>query len=166
MTSARTLHHVSVMDTTTAFVEHVAAHAGLPLDSAERAVRAVLGGIGAYLTDAHRQFVADELPPALGSSLLAEHDVARPIEERLLGPGMTAGRAREIIASTCRVLVEELSSDAVHALREDLPITMSSLLAAPSPAIDRVPVQPQRHATLASGKPGSAHPISESRPPR
>jgi uncharacterized protein (DUF2267 family) len=152
--------------TTNIFVEHVAAHAGLPFDRAERAVRAVLGGIGAYLTEAHRQLVAEELPPALGASLVGEHDVAMPIEERLLGPGMTAGRAREVIASACRVLVEELSNDALRALREDLPITMSALLAAPSPAIDREPAQPQRHATLASGRPGSTHPISEARPAR
>ncbi len=150
--------------TTTSFVEHVAAHAGLSFDRAERAVRAVLGGIGAYLTDAHRQLVAEELPPALGASLLAEHDIAKPLEERLLGPGITAGRAREVLASTCRVLAEELSNDALHALRADVPLTTAALLAAPSPASDHEPVQPQRHATLASGRPGSEHPISEAQP--
>lgn len=116
------------MDTTATFVDHVAAHAGIPFDRAERAVRAVLGGIGAYLTDAHRQLVAEELPPALAASLLAGHDVSRPIEERVLGPGMTAGRAREVVASTCRVLAEELSYDALRALRADIPVAMSDLL--------------------------------------
>ena len=147
------------------FVSHVAGHAGVPSDLAERTTRAVLSGLGAYLTPAHRQFVADELPAPLAAALLDIGGVAVPIEERLIGPGITAGRARELVASVCRVLAEELSDAALHALRGAVPIGIASLLATPSPELTGAPPDPRSYDSLAGGRPGSRHPISDVPPP-
>ncbi|HEX2685159.1 MAG TPA: DUF2267 domain-containing protein [Kofleriaceae bacterium] len=151
---------------TASIVSHVAGHAGVSHDRAERATRAVLSGLGAYLTPAYRQLVADELPAPLGAALLDNTGVAVPIEERVLGPGVTAGRAYELVASVCRVLAEELSTRALLALRAAVPIGIASLLATPSPELAGTPPDRRRYETLAGGRPGSRHPISDAPPTR
>src|SRR5215470_17950389 len=105
---------------------HVAAHAGVPIALAERATRAVLAGMGETLTPAGRELVADELPAGLGAEIRAGGRLATPVEDRLLALGVTAGQARELIASVCRVLVEELSGEAVDALRVGVPAALSA----------------------------------------
>jgi uncharacterized protein (DUF2267 family) len=146
------------------FVSHVAGHAGVSLDRAERATRVVLAGLGAYLTPASRQLVADELPAPLDAALLEDQGVALPIEEQLIEPGITVGRAHELVASVCRVLAEELSTRALLVLCTAVPTAISSLLATPAPEIAARPSEPRRNETLATGRPGSRHPISETRP--
>jgi uncharacterized protein (DUF2267 family) len=141
---------------------HVAAHAGVPAALAERATRAVLAGIGGTLTPAARELVADELPAGLGAAILAGGSLATPIDEQVIALGVTVGQARELIASVCRVLVEELSSEAVDALRAGVPAALAALLVEPlagepppRPAPDR------RRDTLAEGRPGSRRPLSD-----
>ena len=56
---------------------HVAAHAGVSTPLADYALRAVLTGIGGYLSPAFRQLIAEELPPTLGG-VLASLDGAYP----------------------------------------------------------------------------------------
>lgn len=143
------------------FISHVADHAGAPADRAGRATRAVLAGIGSYLSASHRQLIADELPPALATALLADPGVGTPIAERVLAPGITAGRARELIASVCRVLAEELSAEAVRALRGCLPPDLAALLE-PAARERTARIAPgARRETLAAGHPGSRQPASE-----
>jgi uncharacterized protein (DUF2267 family) len=151
---------------TASFVSHVAGHAGVSSDRAEGVTRVVLNGLGAYLTPAYRQLVADELPAPLGEALLDSAGVAVPIEERVLGPGVTAGRTHELVASVCRVLAEELSTRALVALRAAVPIGIASLLATPSPELADAPPDRRRYETLADGRPGSRHPISDAPPTR
>lgn len=146
------------MMTSEGFIAHVAAHAGAPAVTAERATLTVLAGIGGYLPAAHRDLVADELPPALGAAVLDAEDLAVPLLQHVLAPGMSVGHARELIASVCRVLVEELSSDAVKILRAHVP-SIETYLAEPAP---EAPPARSRPESLAAGRPGSRHPISES----
>lgn len=153
--------------TTDDFISHVADHAGVSAALAERVVRAVLTGIGGYLSAAERQFVADELPAALGAAILTGSDRATPIEERVLAFDPSIGHARELIASVCRVLVEELSTEALAAIRAVVPVALASLLAAPttSEAPPPPPASERPRDTLAGGRPGSHHPVSDTRGP-
>jgi uncharacterized protein (DUF2267 family) len=160
---ARSMHWNGTMSADT-FIVHVAGHAGVSIERAERVTRVVLSGLGSYLTPAARLFVADELPAPLGLALREVSGVAVPLEERVLEAGITAGRARELVASVCRVLAEELSTDALTALRAGLPPLLAGLLETPARGVAMRPTEPRRNATLATGRPGSCHPISESRP--
>lgn len=132
-----------------ALASHVAGHAGVAEDRASDVVRTVLGGLGAYLSPAARQLVVDELPAALGTSL----DAGSRSFEAALGD-----HARELVASVCHVLAEELSVEALEALHRELPASLASLFAADEPT-PRKP--PERTDTLAAGRPGSKHPLSE-----
>lgn len=152
--------------TTDDLCSHVAAHAGVPIALAEQATRAVLAGMGRTLTPAGRELVADELPAGLGAVVLAGGSLATPIEEQVLELGVTTGQARELIASVCRVLVEELSSEAVDTLRVGIPAALAALLVAP--VSDEPPPRPApggRRDTLAEGRPGSHHPLSDASSP-
>ena len=146
------------------FIAHVADHAGVPIEHAERVTRIVLSGLGSYLTVATRQFVADELPAPLGLALQEVSGVAVPLEERVLEAEITSGRACELVASVCRVLAEELSTDALTALRAGMPPLLAELFATPAHDLATRPAEPRGNSTLATGRPGSQHPISESRP--
>ena len=136
---------------TEAFIGHVAAHAGIASDRAAQVTRAVLARIGASLTPDRRQQIAEELPPALASAVLQhEHHVAEALTVH----------ARELVASVFHVLAEDLSSEALGWLRSELPPRMAELLVA-----DAKPPEPPstNGTTLATGRPGSRHPISETR---
>ena len=153
--------------TTDDFTSHVAAHAGVPAPFAERVTRAVLANIGGYLDGADRRLVADELPGAFGAAVLAGSDLALPVEEQLLALGATFGHARELIASVCWVLIEELSTEALDAIRAAVPAALAARLAAPAPSEPPLPPPPPAHPrdTLAGGRPGSHHPLSDARDP-
>jgi uncharacterized protein (DUF2267 family) len=151
----------SMITTTHSFVTHVAAHSGLPPDAADRVARMVISGIGTYLPAAHAQLAADELPPELGAALIAGDGLAVPIEERIVALGQTVGRARELIASVCRVLAEQLSIEAIAAIRRALPPDLAALVVSPALEHHEISAEPAA-TTLATGRPGSRHPISDS----
>lgn len=147
------------------FIAHVAGHAGISVERTERVTRIVLSGLGSYLPPATRQWIADELPPPLRRMLEEASGAAAMIERRVLDAGdITAGRARELIASVCRVVAEALSTDAVIALRAAVPASFAALLVAPTPGLVTRPPESHHNPTLATGRPGSAHPISEAGP--
>ena len=146
------------------FATHVAAHAGISAARATEVTVAVLKGIGIYLSGPTREFVAEELPPPLAAAVLEPDDLATTIEERVLEPGATAGEAREIVASVCRVLAEELSTEAVSAIHASGPVGYAQLFATPSR--EQSGSAGDREDTLATGQPGSRHPIVEARPER
>jgi len=112
---------------------HVAAHAGVSTPLADYALRAVLTGIGGYLSPAFRQLIAEELPPALAHALESNAGDRRPIEDRVQLTGMSRSQTREVIASVCRVLAEELSDEAVRALSTSLPAATAALFVPASP---------------------------------
>ena len=113
---------------TQAFVARVAALAGVPTDRAERATQTVLSGMGGYLTPSRRELVAEELPPALAAILVDSDGLDIPIDDRLVGAGTTSGQARDLLASVCAVLADELSRDALVALTRSLPVAVGRLL--------------------------------------
>jgi len=146
------------------FVAHVAAHAAISLDAAELVTRTTLAGIGARLSPPVRTFIAEELPPDLRAAVLIGADLAIPLEEAVRTPGMTVGVARELIASVGRVLGETLSDDAL-ALIAATGADLAQIVQRAAPE-EMVRAAPSRHPTLAAGRPGSAHPLSEARPDR
>ena len=146
-------------------VAHVAGHAGVPDDTAERAMRAVLAGFGGYLPMSGRRLLADELPHELADTIEAGDSLAIPVEERVLARGASAGQAHELVTAVCRVLAEELSEEALHALRAALPLELGAQLVPPELEAGSPPAEPRRRPTLAGGRPGSEHPVSESAPP-
>lgn len=148
------------------FNTHVAGHAGVSIREAADAVRVVLSGISGYLDLGCRLAVADELPPVPRTILLEQpSDAALPIEERMLGSGRPLAHARELIASVCHVLAEELSDDALLWLRRALPADLSRMLERPARAASNDERLAGVRNTLASGRPGSHHPIVDSPPP-
>lgn len=144
------------------FVDHVAAHAGISRDAAERVTRKALAGIGARLSPAVRSFVAEELPPDLQEALLVGDDVAVPLEEAVRVWHMPAAIAHELIASVGRVLGEALSDDALGLIAE-ISGELAQIVQRAAPAYAGG-AAPARHETLATGRPGSHHPVSEARP--
>lgn len=149
--------------TADALLSHIAGHAGISPARASHVARTVLSALGARLTPARRELVADELPDALAAALRDDASAALPVEERLLEPGITIGRARELVASVCRVLAEELSTQALDVLRDASPRELAELLARPGADLASRPAEPR--STLAAGRPGSRRPISETAPP-
>jgi uncharacterized protein (DUF2267 family) len=152
-----------MMDDT--FVAHVAGHAGIAEDRAREVTEIVLSGLSAYLTSEARGWIADELPPSIAAALRDAEGVSVPVEERLGEPGRGPGRARELVASVCRVLTEQLSDDAIELLRAAVPGAIRSLLGATASELAARSVGSRRYETLATGRPGSHHPISEARDP-
>ena len=143
------------------FVAHIAGHAGISVDQARTAASVVLSALGGYLSEAHRAAIATELPPELGNALLEPAGAALPVEERLLAPGMTVAHARELVASVCHVLGEELSNDALDWLRRAVPAELSGQLAAPAREASSDELVAGMRDTLARGRPGSHHPIGD-----
>ena len=148
--------------TTDDFTSHLAAHAGIAAPLAERVAHIVLAGIGGSLSPAIRRLVADELPPELAAQVVAGADLATPIEARVCALDANAGHARELVASVCRVLAEELSVQAIAAIRAAVPTGIAALLVVPTGA-EPPPGPEPRPDVLADGRIGSRHPVSESR---
>ncbi len=143
--------------TTDTFLSHVAGHAGISPERAEQLTRSVLSGLAGYLTRPQRELVASELPEALGSCLTQGH---------ALQPSLMGSHGRELLASVCHVLGEELSNDAMRVLRRSLPRDLVELLAEPSRELAEHAADSRHGTTLASGRPGSRHPVSEAAPAR
>lgn len=153
------------MTSADAFIANVAGHAGISAERAERVTRIVLSGLGSYLAPATRQWIGDELPAPLAHMLREASSAAALLEQRVLATtDVTAGRARELIASVCRAVSEALSIDAVRALRAAAPEAFAALLVRSSPEVNALRLAPRRGRTLATGRPGSTHPISEAAP--
>ena len=112
---------------------HVANRAGVPLTFADYGLRAVLTAIGPQLSPTGRELVAEELPPALAPELSS--GPMRELDPHDLMPGMRPGQAHAIVVSVCRVLADELSPEALAAVRTALPGDLARLFG--RPAIER-----------------------------
>lgn len=133
-------------------VAHVEAHVGISPD-VRPLMLSVLGWIGACLSAGPRELVADELPGSL--ALAVRRAEGRPLA--------LDGHDREIAAGVCRVLAEELSTEARALVRAALPAALLPLFVAGAEEgrddSRAVPV----HSSLAEGRPGSTRPLSEPR---
>lgn len=154
-------------------LSHVVERAGLSgPEEAERTVRAVLEVLSERLAWQELQALAEELPAPLARDLRGEGypqdfdlealyaRVARREELRL-------GIAMEHTGVVCQVLADALSPAVLHRLHEALPEPMGALFTPHEPRerFEHVHLDPG-HGTLAEGRPGSRHPVSEARPER
>ena len=120
----------------------------------------VLASLSSYLTPAQRELIAEELPAELASAFVSVNDPPTPIESE---ESKSASHARELVASVCYVLAEELSVEALEALRSAVPPELAPLFADPDPEAQLTLPVATTNDTLATGKPGSRRPIAEAR---
>ncbi|AKJ06096.1 DUF2267 domain-containing protein [Archangium gephyra] len=154
-------------------LSHVAEHAGLPgREEAERTVGAVLSVLGERLSWPVVQALAEDLPAPLATRLrdVSPHQDFNLAELHARVAGRTRvplGQAVEHTGLVCQFLAETLSPGTLHRLREALPGPMSALFTPRGPVegFEYVHLEPGR-GTLAEGRPGSHHPLSEARPER
>ena len=132
---------------------HVAAHAGVSTPLAEYCLRAVVAGIGGYLSPRFRQLVAEELPPALAVALASTPNDRRPIEERVQLTGMTKSQVHEIITSVCHVLADKFSDDAINALVGSLPPSIGAMFVPSSPDVPHVDTRHRQSNSVAEPNP-------------
>jgi len=134
------------------------------------AIRATVTTLGELLLPEDLGPVAAALPDGLAPllrkrKLPGTFDVAEFIDRVRRRERVSLGFAREHAQVVCRALGEVLSEDACRKLDRALPDSIAALLRPPPPDAPapghHLGQKPGRH-TLASGKPGSEHPISES----
>jgi uncharacterized protein (DUF2267 family) len=149
------------------------------LDTTEEAaavLQATLVAMGQRLAPDVRDTIAAALPDEIGavlrrseSELESESESESEFFDRVRRrEGVSLGFAREHAQGVCRALGEILPGEALRALEEALPASFAELFHPPPPPAPppgyRV-AKSERHHTLATGRPGSRHPLSESRPP-
>lgn len=155
----------------TAIIESVKLH-GLPnARVASRALVATLHVLGERLTDDEASLVAAALPPDLARVIEqreyeSDFDAAELYRRFSAITKASAGNAREQVDVVLRVLADLLTDEArarvMRALPPELGRRFEAELFDPPPAYGEG-LPPPRH-TLSSGKPGSAHPLSEAHP--
>jgi uncharacterized protein (DUF2267 family) len=136
---------------------------------AARAVRATVVALGERLQDDERAAFARALPPTLAQALdraayFGDFDrdelFARVARHENVEPGF----AMEHAEVACRALGELLPEEALAHLRRQLGASIAELFAEPpsSPSLPRTTTT--TGSTLATGREGSRHPLSEARP--
>jgi uncharacterized protein (DUF2267 family) len=146
---------------------------GLDRESAAHAARVVLSVLSEQLPPAERAELLRVRPPPLAEALPREapvqHDGLEQFYERVARRMPTElGRAVELAQVACAALAERLDGDSLQRLRSRLPGGLAALLAA-SRGAPRAPVAAhgeRRYPTLADGRPGSHHPLSEAQADR
>ena len=156
------------------FIDRVGFLAGLvEREEVERAVAAALGALGERLGEDELHALGTQLPtPLVGMLRRGEHGGALDLADfyARVGrrEGVGPGFAREHAQVVCRVLGEAMSDDARSIMEAHFPALHAELFAPrprpgdPPPHVHRA--QPSVGATLATGRPGSHHPLSEARP--
>lgn len=153
------------------FLEKVMWRAGFEQsEQADKAARATLQTLAERLTEDERHPLAEQLPEPLAQILRAgahegDFDLAELYERVQRREGSAISFAVEHTQAVCEVIVEALSEPVLIRLRKHLPEPMAELFAErPIP-----PPPPPVHARtepstkLSEAKPGSRHPLSESR---
>lgn len=143
------------------------------VETAVGALRATLATLGDRLPDDARAILADALPQRVAKVLRA-HRYGGPFDVDVLyervarREGVPLGVAREHVQVVCRVLGEVLPERVARVLEAALPRSFGELFRRPEagpPPPHRARTEAPALNTLASGKPGSLHPLSEARPP-
>ena len=153
-----------------AFIEDVRVHGGFETAAeAERAIRATISVLGRCLEDVDAREIADHLPRPLASILDAlEHtddlSMTEFFERVSRREGVSIGAGRERVLIVCQALARVLPPST----RLRMPAGLAPLFELPSVAEGRAGPRPARAPTahtLADGRPGSQHPLSEAHPP-
>ena len=140
-------------------------------DDARRAVRATLLALGELLPPRERaalgQAVAPPLPTNLGAGAARRMDLDEFFDTVRRREGVGLGFAREHTEVVCRVLGEQLPRELRGEIERALPEAIAELFRERD--IDALPpahpvAAGERHHSLATGRPGSRHPVSTSRP--
>jgi uncharacterized protein (DUF2267 family) len=146
-------------------ISRVVLHSGLADERAQAAIVAVLSGLRRQLGAPEAEALADVLPTDFADVLRRGHYDGGPVAARVAAlEDVPLGQAIEHTASVCRALADLLPDPALVRLRHALPSETSTLLA---PSAEQASGRPAHHRreTLAEGRPGSRHPLSEARPP-
>jgi uncharacterized protein (DUF2267 family) len=140
---------------------------------ADRALVSVASVIGAALSEADADALAENLPSPLaerlrsgsGGAMLSDaHELYERVSSRA---GTTPGLALEETQVILRLLAEIAQYEALQRARKHLPADVAALLwpretPTEPPPRERIAEAPRVvHETLASGRPGSRHPLSE-----
>ncbi len=148
------------------FFDHVIQCAGFRSQSeAEDAVRATLAALSSILPTTDANHIAAQLPDWLDSQLQATspRDSASFLDQIAATEGVSVGFAREHAGIILQALGAELSPEGETYLCAMLPPEIAELMLPRAKASTPVRVTThQERSTLASGRPGSRHPLSES----
>lgn len=160
----------------TLMLQDVRDHAGLAsVDEAGLVTANVVARIGALLSDHDRHAMAPALARPLADALVREEpEQELPFDaliRRVAREGaLPVGVALEHTHVVCQALARTLGDDVTEFLRARLPDDVADLLSADRPTMSMPPrFAPERVSaavvggnTLATGRPGSNHPVSES----
>ncbi len=135
---------------------------------AMRAIRATLMAIGERLHDDERAALARELPSSTTTAIgrvayAGDFDRDELYARVARHGGIERGFALEQTQIVCRALAEALPEAALTHLRKSLGPSIGSLLDVPEPMATLPRHASTTDSTLASGRDGSRHPLSESR---
>jgi uncharacterized protein (DUF2267 family) len=151
------------------FVGHVMRAGGLDAADARRAIFATIRALGDVLDQPIAMALRAELPRPMALMMLANAPRHRPsafFSRVAAHEGRSLGTAKEHAETICRILGAVLADDLVIRIGKDL--GNRALFESPSwPEVPPhgLPSEPPASHTLATGKPGYAHPIAESKPP-
>ena len=153
-------------------IARVAARTGMAdLDAIRRALEATLAELAAALSTAEAETVAADLPPSLAARVREAHRAAGPWKEdpyddlaaRASLPRAVAVEHAHVI---CQLLADELGPDSQVLLARNLGSPWRELFhwreETESPPPPHHAPRPGEGHTLASGRPGSRHPVAES----
>jgi uncharacterized protein (DUF2267 family) len=134
---------------------------------------ATLSALGERLHEQDRRAIAKVLPARFARPLLSgqwpgEFELEELYRRVARAEGVNLGFALEHVQTTCRALGEALPDEVRGMLARALPPSFAALLQ-PFVADVTPPGHPVAHGalhhSLATGRPGSAHPIAEALPP-
>jgi uncharacterized protein (DUF2267 family) len=138
--------------------------------AAQRALDATLAAVGEALTSEEASAVARELPEPCASVVRRAHfqgviDACDFYERARRHAGAEPGRAKEQTQIALRALGDALDVEGRRRLRRSLPSDVAELLDSPQYG-EPPPYSEPGSSSLASGRPGSRHPVAESRADR
>jgi uncharacterized protein (DUF2267 family) len=160
-----------------AIAREVQRRAGLTnAEETERAIYVTLRALGERLNEAEAQALASGLPDALAMHFgQARHECDFGVDELYdrvaRREGIPLGFGKEHAQSVCQILGESLELEQREQLTSHLPPDFAELFEprpiptpCSRPAHIDAPVGPGEGTTLATGRSGSRHPLSEARP--
>jgi uncharacterized protein (DUF2267 family) len=155
-------------------VFHTADRTGLPREQARHILILVVRVLGEGLRHSRAEALADDLPPELARAFREgphgpPFDLAELFRRVASRENVRVGFGVEHVKLVCRLLGEHFSPASRYQFQESFPEEIAALFEPLTEPGDHgeVPVHlhPER-GTLAEGRPGSRHPISEARPDR
>jgi uncharacterized protein (DUF2267 family) len=147
-------------------ISHVVLHSGLNPERAHAVLAAVVDGLRRQLGRPEAEALADQLPDELAAILRSEHYRGGSMAARVAAvEDVRMGQAIEHAASVMRAFADLLPGELLERLRRALPAETAALLEPTAPEAAEHPMHHHRD-TLAEGRPGSRHPLSEAGPAR